>query len=738
MSVCAFCGDPLMPKKMYCQRCGLWTPSETAAIGSVSKSKTTTLDQVVSTQVQRVSAGEPWDECFGGGIVVTSSSLIGGAPGGGKAVSIATYIPTPSGWTTMGEVKYGDTIFDDRGEICRVIGAYKIMYDRPCYAVKFTDGEKIVCDADHLWLTMTNTERNGRYAQSGCGSVRTTLQIANSVRFSKNSTHPNGVANHTVARAAPLVLPEVNLPIEPYTLGVWLGDGYKVGAEFTGKDDGVARRVNADGYSTTKRSLPNKDYPNRSPVWTVHGIRAQLIEMGLWRNKHIPEIYLRASVAQRLELLRGLMDTDGDCSVRGMCGFNTKSRVIRCGVAELLATLGIKSNYIELEAWLNGRYYGKYWRFCFKTTTRVFNLRRKYVRQGAVVGGRTTRRSIASVRRVKSVPVRCIMVDSPSKLYLVGRSMVPTHNTTGLLQVSAKIADVTGKRAYLISAEQAPGDIKLTVERLKLDASKFRVLSEYGGGGGADVDEDLIKDDPPASFVIDSVSAMCGKDVHAAIMIARRYKVLANKYNAPAFLICHMTKEHDFAGLLALQHEVDTLITIFPEDDGRRHLRSWKNRFGPTHAEYFMMMTELGLVPIPKKDKGKKSSVSVPSELDARRGPGDEEDFEDEEEDADEEEDEGDGGGDDDVEAAKPKARVPRFQAAVEASAALSPSASVKIKARPVVLPRPPPLPAPVVEPPTAAERAARIRAKLAAKKAKKKMTSVSVEVTYLAWAARR
>lgn len=703
MSACSSCGNPLMPGTALCKRCGIYTLTDTGSITSVSKAKTTTLDQVVGTQVIRMKVGEPWDECFGGGIVVTSSTLVGGAPGGGKALSLDTPIPTSSGWTTMKDVRVGDVLFDERGETCRVIGAYGVLRDRPCYAVRFVDGERIVCDADHLWFTMTSRERSygGGYVPTGIGAVRTTSQIAESVRVGRTRWHPKGQANHSVARAAPLVLPEADLLIAPYTLGVWLGDGSSRDGEFTGRDYEIAERINADGYKTSERvaSGPSKKYPNRAPVWAIFGLRGQLIELGLRNNKHIPPIYLRASVAQRLELLRGLMDTDGDCSVRGMCAFNTTSSVLRDGVSELLASLGIKSSWIELESKLKGRVYGKCWRFCFKTTTRVFNLPRKAKRQYAVEGGRTTRRCIESVRCVKSVPVRCIMVDSPSKLYLAGRSMVPTHNTTGLLQVSSNIAKQTGRRSYLISAEQAPGDIKLTVERLKIDPSLFRVLSEFGGGTGADVDESLLKEDLPAAFVIDSVSAMCGKDTHAAIAIARRYKVLADKFKAPAFLICHMTKEHDYAGLMALQHEVDTLLTIFPEDDGRRHLKAWKSRFGPTHAEYFMVMTELGLQPVPKKEKGKKGNLRlvVPDDLEDDR-------------------DEDDGDEDDEGGAAppKPRAKVPRFQDAVDASSEAGPALA------PRRIPKPPPLPSSSPAKPMAAERAAAIRVKKAKEAAAK------------------
>lgn len=219
--------------------------------------------------------------------------------------------------------------------------------------------------------------------------------------------------------------------------------------------------------------------------------------------------------------------------------------------------------------------------------------------------------------------------------------------TTGLIQILSKLATLTGRRSYMISAEQAPGDIKITAERLQIcNIDRFRVLSEFGAG--ADVDEELLKDDPPAAFLVDSVSALVGKDTHAAIMIARTYKKLAIKWKAPAFLICHMTKEHDYAGLMALQHEVDALMTIFPDDDGSRVLKSWKNRFGSTHNEYKLMMTATGLVAVPEQEekKGKQKPL-----LGVRSTQEDQDDDDNDDRDDDDSDEE-----DDDAEE-KPKAR---------------------------------------------------------------------------------
>ena len=698
MALCSYCGDMMHAGKFKCQGCGRYTLSDTGGLGgAVGKNKVVSLSEVSATSITRVSVGEPWDECFGGGIVPTSSILCGGAPGSGKDLNVSTVIPTPSGWSTMGDLKPGDVVFDERGEPCNVTYVSPIFTDHRCYRVVFSDGDELIAGADHLWKTQTKNERtaalhrtdewrakrrlkrngtkqedyNEKYATGWKtvlkteGAIRTTEQIRDTLKYGAH-------VNHSIDRAKPIVLPDVELPIDPYLLGVWLGDGTSEAGHWSKPDAELAERIRSKGYTVNEYRYRGRE---NCPRWAVPGLVTKLKELGVYGDKHIPQIYLRASIAQRLELFRGLMDTDGECDKSGHCGFSASRRKIRDGMYELLNSLGVKANYVEREAKCNGKSYGACWRFTFMTSFQAFTLPRKAERQITPKRGVDRRRYIVAVEPVETVPTRCISVDSPSHLYLAGPGMIPTHNTTGLLQISSKLAEVTGRWAYVFSAEQGPGDIKITADRLRLpNTDRFKVLSELGGGG-AEVDEELLKEFPPASFVVDSVSALCGKDVHAAISIAKRYKKYSDKYKAPSFLICHMTKEHDYAGLMALQHEVDTLITIFPEEDGSRALKAWKHRFGSTHKEYFLVMTEHGLV-----EKPGKSKSSPPPTWEA----GEDEDYDGDVEDAEEE--------------------IEQIERRLKQRG--------KVK-----LPKPPPLPALPPVPPTAEERAEATRKRKAKEK---------------------
>jgi hypothetical protein len=90
----------------------------------------------------------------------------------GKSLALDTPLPTPTGWTTMGDVQPGDVLFDERGAPCRVTIVNPIQHGRSCYRVVFDDGEEITADADHLWTVTTDrwARDGGRRQERGCAS----------------------------------------------------------------------------------------------------------------------------------------------------------------------------------------------------------------------------------------------------------------------------------------------------------------------------------------------------------------------------------------------------------------------------------------------------------------------------------------------------------------------------------------------------------------------------------------
>lgn len=399
----------------------------------------------------------------------------------GKALDVDTPIPTPRGWTRMGDLVAGDWVYDEHGAPCAVVAGGDVEHDRPCYRVSFDDGTSIVADAEHEWYTDAYlTGRPGpqrgvpreQTKQTHADHIRTTEQIRNTLRFRCGG--PAGdAANHSIPVAGPLRGRPRDLPIKPYTLGAWLGDGTSASAQLTcaDVDFGIVREIEADGYDVGPAKYYKPKSPTTATVAITPGVRGKrgtsvmrnaLRALGLLGNKHIPAAYLRASAQQRTALLQGLMDTDGCVSDRGQCEFTTTSPALRDGVAELLRSLGYKPNVGEGRARVNGRDVGAKWRIRFHAYSDrpCFRLARKAtrLRPPPTYRARSMRRQIVAVDPVPSRPVRCIQVDSPSHLYLAGPGMVPTHNSAMVSSIACYLALEDGEKGPEVYCAAAKRD----------------------------------------------------------------------------------------------------------------------------------------------------------------------------------------------------------------------------------------------------------------------------------------
>lgn len=385
----------------------------------------------------------------------------------GKALALDTPIPTPDGWTTMGEIETGDVVFDERGMPCRVTYATDVMHGRDCYRVRFSDGSSIVADAEHLWQTTARRNGTSRGTSAAATGVRTTREIACTLAVNSpyNVAHGRVEWNHRIAVAEPLQCEPVELPIDPYLLGAWLGDGHSAAALITTVDAEILRAIETAGTPIRQLSTPitygigNGD---RSQLARNNSIQARLRSLGVLNNKHIPGIYQRASIQQRMALLRGLMDTDGYVSRAGQCEFVTTSEMLSLDVFELLAGLGFKPTETMDRARINGRDCGERYRIQFWAydDRPVFSLARKRERQKPPPKSETraSTRQIVAAESVESVPVRCIQVDSPSHLYLVGASMIPTHNTTIAAGIGLYLAFFDGEPGAEVYAAATTAD----------------------------------------------------------------------------------------------------------------------------------------------------------------------------------------------------------------------------------------------------------------------------------------
>lgn len=425
--------------------------------------------------------------------------------GGGKALAVDTPIATPYGWTTMGDIQPGDLVFGADGQPVEVLAATDVMDNRPCYEIVFKDGERVVADADHLWLTI---DYYGRQENRWDPEIRTTAELALTVR-----ARDGFVANHLIEAPRPLDLPDRDLPLDPYTLGAWLGDGTSRRGEITCIDEEIIDEIRSAGWQCDQhgfqwrihkqhewdakmrsvRSLMNEGLSERAAhksigvpkdslrswekprtqITTQVGLAATLRQMGLIRNKHIPREYMRASIAQRERLLAGLLDTDGSATSSGGVELTLCDPTLAADAVELVRSLGFRPSCEWSDATLNRRVVGRRCRIRFTPDRPVFVLGRKQKLLKGSCHYRSISRYIESVEPVESVPVRCIQVDSDDGMFLAGESLVPTHNSVLCRQLAIAASQgvhpflhdsITPRRTLLVDLENPPEAIVATAE----------------------------------------------------------------------------------------------------------------------------------------------------------------------------------------------------------------------------------------------------------------------------------
>jgi replicative DNA helicase len=335
----------------------------------------------------------------------------------------------------MGEVEVGDQLVGADGRPTTVVAATDVMHERPCFELTFSDGTTVVADAEHQWLIRT--------ASGGLtASIRTTAEIAATMQTAASGT----AAVHAVPLTQPVDLPETQVSLDPYVLGVWLGDGDPSSARIVVCDPELVVRIEAAGVGVTPTSNPIVSQLDL-PVTQLH-------ELGVLENKHIPGCYLRGSERQRRALLAGLLDSFGAIEPEGALRFATTSARLAQDAAELVVSLGYTCELSDNAGES---------RLMFRTTDSVFRLSCKQIAHKDSCRDLLPqeRREITAAREVAPVPVRCVQVDNDDHLYLATRSMIPTHNSTLGLDISRACSVKNGMASVIFSLEMTKTEITM-------------------------------------------------------------------------------------------------------------------------------------------------------------------------------------------------------------------------------------------------------------------------------------
>lgn len=362
----------------------------------------------------------------------------------GKQLALDTPIPTPQGFTNMGDLKVGDTVFDENGIPCHVVAKSPVDDTEQAYKLTFKDGTSIIAGERHLW--------NCQYIY---GKRKDVLWTTGEI-YRRTSEYRRRFSDRPQSKRDSLIrIPVCGvlqteaavLPIDPYLYGYWLGNGNVTKPEITVRTEDVEDIISNIPYKVHNR------YPQKcggSEIIKYNELKAVLLDS--FREKKIRPEYLRASAEQRWALLQGLMDSDGCIGERkGQSVYVTTLRELALSVRELLWSLGIK-NAVKCEpstrhGWPTGEilYIVRFTTFDDQPTSR---LKRKNTRtQARLKETRSCFHYLLDIQPVNHpVKMQCIQVDSPSHQYLAGPSFVPTHNS----ELAAAIA------LYLLYADNEP------------------------------------------------------------------------------------------------------------------------------------------------------------------------------------------------------------------------------------------------------------------------------------------
>ncbi len=453
------------------------------------------------------------DYVAGGGLPLGRSVELYGPPSSGKAQPMDSYVLTPDGYVKMGELRVGDAVIDPLGSPSEVTGVFP-QGVLPIYRLTFSDGSVCEASGDHLWSVEVYV--------SGFGYIPATVTTQMLLKRIKQS------AGRPRVRLPRMIAPDfrgADMPLDPYLLGLLLGDGGMTGRAilFTTKDAALLQAVR--DLSPADCSIAPQSALKPGISWRINGMTKYLRDLGLTGlgsdQKHVPEIYRWQPAACRLALLQGLMDTDGHASSgtynagHGTAEFSSVSEQLADDVVWLARSLGLKvvrgktkqAFYRRLDG---EKVQGKdsYRVRIYQTEdTRIFRLPRKIK---PLAAGLHTNREIVSVDHVLDAEAQCISVSAPSRMYITD-DFIPTHNTTTGLQAAAALQSTMdkGDRILYLDYEKALdpeycANLGLDVE----DTSTFVLGKPYSMEQGAEAALRLVPTNKIRLIIFDSVAAM--------------------------------------------------------------------------------------------------------------------------------------------------------------------------------------------------------------------------------------
>ena len=366
-------------------------------------------------------------------LVDNRTTLVAAGHGVSKPLVRTEKVRTTAGWSTIGELKIGDRVYDEQGMPTMVVGKSQV-WEQECYEIEFSDGTKIISAKGHEWNVLDLSKRTKKM-KSGVSDWREhwddtkTMQIED--LFAAGVKTQSGQNRWRIPTARPLQTPSVDLPINPYLFGFWIADGSSSGGQITigAKKAGLLDWLTQNGYEYTSNWNPDRN----GYTVGIRGLRTSLRELGVLGDKRVPDAYVWASEHQRREFLAGFLDGDGWITQNSaLIQVSQTKKHITDAVEEILLSLGYVTHRTEQVAQykLDGEYTvtGTAYKVGFTPDVNPFKVRNEGWSR-TTQQSRQTQRTIVAIRKVETVPTQCIEVDSKRHLFLAGRNLVPTHNS---------------------------------------------------------------------------------------------------------------------------------------------------------------------------------------------------------------------------------------------------------------------------------------------------------------------
>ncbi len=369
--------------------------------------------------------------------------IIAARPAMGKMENVNNLIVTPNGKIRMGDIKVGQKICGSDGDVYDVTGVFP-HGQQDSYRVHFDDKTYVDCGLEHLWEVTT---RDDRKTGKNKFSVLSTEELMKNVYFT------DGRKNYAIKITQPVYFETQEISLHPYVLGFYLGDGHNINhsCSISNCEKDIINKFNSLLPESDILNISQKDHRiiRKKMDHSLTTFYTEIEKLGLNNKgsseKFIPKNYLYNSIENRLDLLRGLIDSDGFIPTKNsnQIEYTTTSWNLCENILELVRSLGGKCSYQEKKGYYTksgeNLIVKKYYRMYLSLPKILIPVSSEKHLKKYNLNKKCHKKYIIKIESVGQAEMQCIRVNSPDNLYITeGYNL--THNTAFCLNIATNVA----------------------------------------------------------------------------------------------------------------------------------------------------------------------------------------------------------------------------------------------------------------------------------------------------------